>query len=89
MPRIILTADGHLEAVYSDPIRSILDGVASLGPETVRRASTVEMEGTEWVSRLLDGTLLCRGPKRGPVVAEEHRLIEEMLLAGQKIPGID
>lgn len=89
MPRIVLTQNGNLEFVYSDRLKGLLGPVASFSPETTQRASTVELEGDVWVSRLLDGTELCRGPQRGPVVEEEHRLIEEMLVRGEKIPGID
>ena len=86
MTRIVLTEDGHVQFVYSDETRRLAESFTSFTPETTRRASNVEIEGGEWVSRLQDGTELCRGVDREPVVREEHRLIDEMLLAGIPIP---
>lgn len=40
-----IEADGRIKAIYSDDLRPLLD----LGEATIRRASSVEPCGTEWV----------------------------------------
>ena len=39
-----IAADGKISAIYSDDLRPLLD----LGEATIRRASSVEPEGTNW-----------------------------------------
>ena len=40
-----IAADGKISAIYSDDLRPLLE----LGEVTIRRASSVEPSGTEWV----------------------------------------
>ena len=63
--------DGIVRFVYSDDLRPLLD----LGEATIRRASSVEPSGTEWVVDLSQSG----GPLLGPFELREKALEAEAI----------
>lgn len=74
---IVIHPDGMVRAVYSDqlPLRS-------LGPLSVRRASSVEFDEKRQVWRateIITGRILAEGPSREAVIANEIDVLQEEL----------
>ena len=68
--------DAKIRAIYSDDLQPLLD----LGEATIRRASSVEPSGTEWIVDL--------SSVGGPSELGRFRLREEALEADKRALGV-